>query len=377
MASPDFPLPLVHLAQLLGEALGGPVAPSSVIDGAAVTLALRRHHVGPLLYAVATNGHHEIAPDLLLKLEWSYRASASRRETALARLHQIAEQFDCHAIEWMAIKGTTQAQQLYVDPAWRDSADIDILVPPDEFSRALDALIALGFTASNPPMPKPRIVRRLILNAVRDVTLIARDDHSCAVELHRRLFFAGGSAGPSLRSKIAPGSFPAPVVGPDLAFYLIAHGALSFWVRLKWLADLVPLFAKLSDGDRLAILEHARRARAESSVAASLLVLRELFPFVELGPLTRWLSEKQSEASVRRRFHLYAKMLSLDSDWKQSPLDNAFMALEANWLLFERPSTRAQIFASALPSSLARKIAGMLSRSDRALTRSDAPPEFS
>ncbi|HSZ75169.1 MAG TPA: hypothetical protein VK779_10135, partial [Rhizomicrobium sp.] len=101
------------------------------------------------------------------------------------------------------------------------------------------------------------------------------------------------------------------------------------------------------------------------------------FPFVDLGPLTRWLSEKQSEASVRRRFHLYAKMLSLDSDWKQSPLDNAFMALEANWLLFERPSTRAQIFASALPSSLGRKIAGMLSRSDRALTRSDAPPEFS
>jgi hypothetical protein len=371
----DFPESLVRLARLLGEPLGGPLMPSTTIGEPLVTLALRRHHVGPLLYAAAVSGRHGIAPDLLQKLEQNYCASAARQKSALIRLHQIAAQFGVRGIDWMTIKGATQAGQLYLDPAWRDSSDIDILVPPREFARALEALVELGFIASNPPTPAAKFLRKPILSAVRDVTLIARDDHTCAVELHRRLFFAAGRRAQSLRLEAAPGLLPAPVVGPDLAFYLIAHGALSFWVRLKWLVDLVPLFARLSDAEKLTVLERARRAGAENSVAASLLLLRAVFAFVALEPLTPWLAQKESEPAVNWRLRRYAEMLSLERDWKRSPLDNALMALEASWIFFEAPSTRARLLISAAPSSLARKIAGALSKSDRALTQSSAPPE--
>jgi hypothetical protein len=369
------PLPasLKLLAALLGEALGGPLATPIEIDKSLVDLALRRHFVGPLLYAVAEKGRHAIADAQLEKLKQTYLLNAARQRSALDVLHKIAADFGARGIEWMTIKGATQAAQLYPDPAWRDSADIDLLVPPREFSRAVDALIGLDFIASNPPMPRSGVFRQPILNAVRDVTFIARNDRTCAVELHRRLFFASGKRA-ALRLETAPGILPMPQIGSELAFYLIAHGALSFWVRLKWLIDLVPLFAQLSDAEKLGIVERARFARAENSVAASLSLLRALFPFVSLGGLYSWLEQKEKEASVKRRLARYADMIGRDRDWKLSPLDNALIALHANWLVFEAPSARARILMSAAPSSLARKIAGSLMKTDRALTQSDEPP---
>jgi Uncharacterised nucleotidyltransferase len=368
------PEPLVRLARLLGEPLGGPSASETPIDEPLVTLALRRHQVGPLLCAAASGGKHPIAPHLLQMLEQSYRASADRRRSALARLQQIATEFDSRGVEWMALKGTTQAAQLYPDPAWRESSDIDILVAPQQFHRALDALVSLGFIASNPPVPAAHLLKAFILAAVRDVTLIAGDDHSCAIELHRRLFFAGGRRARSLRLRSAPGMLPTPAIGSELAFYLLAHGALSYWVRLKWLADLVPLFGKLTVVEVLAVRDRARQAGAEDSVAASLLLLRLLFPFVVLEPLQPWLEAMQRDLAVQRRFRRYAEMVSLERDWKISPLDNAIMALESSWMLFEAPSTRLQMLLSAPWSSVIRRLAGTLSKSARALTLSDAPP---
>jgi hypothetical protein len=335
---------------------------------------LRRHDVGPLLYAAASSGRHTITPELLQRLEQRYSVSAQRRASALKRLHRIAAEFGARNIGWMTIKGAIQAERLYADPAWRDSADIDILVTPHEFERALETLTYLGYIASNPPMPAIRLLRKPILGAIRDVSLVARDDHSCSVELHRRLFFADGARAQSLRLEVTPGALPAPAPGPDLACYLIAHGALCYWVRLKWLADLVPMFAKLSSAETLAIPELARHMGAENSAAASLLLLRELFPFAALTPLASWLERKRSEPTVQLRIHRYAQMVGLCRDWKSSPLDNARLTLEAQWMTFEALSTRIRILLSAPVSSALRRIAGSLSRADRALTMSDTPP---
>jgi hypothetical protein len=247
-------------------------------------------------------------------------------------------------------------------------------VSPRDFQRALEALLDIGYIASNPPMPAMRLLRKPIMGAVRDVSLVPRDDHSCSVELHRRLFFASGARAQSLGLNAAPGVLPAPAIGPDLACYLIAHGALCFWVRLKWLVDLVPLFAKLGSAETLGIPERARRMNAERSTVASLLLLRTLFPFVALEPLAPWLERKQPEPAVQLRVRRYAQMLSLSRDWKSSPLDDARMALKAQWMVFEASSTRARILLSAPVSAGMRRIAGALSKEDRALSMSDTPP---
>ena len=367
-----FPDSLLRLARSLDEVLSGTTAPTTPIDEPLVMLAVRRHQVGPLLYAAALNGRHTISPALLHLLERSYQASAARRTAALMRLNQISQQFRMRDIAWMALKGAPQAGRLYADPAWRDSADIDILVPPQQFSAALDVLIDMGFIASYPPIPSSHALRKPILAAIRDVTLIARDDRSCAVELHRRLFIASDRRAGLLRLEPVPGSLPAPAPGPGLASYVVAHGALSLWVRLKWLVDLVPLFQKLNAAQKLAALNRARGSGTENSFAASLLLLRALFPSAALGPLISWLETKQSEPAVKRRLSRYVEMISLENDKNRSPFDNAVVALESNWMLFESSSTRAHILASAPLSSVARRIAGSLCKADRALTRPTA-----
>ena len=268
----------------------------------------------------------------------------------------------------MVFKGTTQAAQIYPDPAWRDSADIDLLVPPDQFGRALDVLVDMGFVASYPPVPRRGLFRRLILGAVRDVMMVARDDPAESIELHQRLFFAGGRHADFLTLPAGEGPIRAAEMGPDLAFYLIAHGALSYWVRLKWLADLVPLMGKLGDGDLVGIRSRAQNARCQSAVAASLLLLRTLFPFVALGPLQCWTDEISCKRAVRHRLHRYAETLGSDKGDIPSPLNDAGAMLEAAILLFEAPSTRLRIVLTAPISSATRRLAGLIYRSERSLT---------
>src|SRR5438094_9207610 len=105
--------PLGRLARALLSVLAA--APARVIDNEMILLA-RRHQVAALLTAACEDAvcQAELAQD--------YRASTLRRGKSLARLEQIAAQFQTCGIAWRVLKGTTQAAQLYADPAWRYSA---------------------------------------------------------------------------------------------------------------------------------------------------------------------------------------------------------------------------------------------------------------
>ena len=367
------PPTLITLAGLLGSVLGGPAAPFDGVDGVLVRLAIHRHQVGPLLHAALRRCGPAVAEDLMRDLAASHCRSARRHASDFARLQRIGTMFAARGIVWMALKGTLQAGQLYGDPTLRPSSDIDLLVAPGDFAAAVTALAVDGYKPSNPPAPAG-LLRALILAAVRDVSLIAEDDHSCAVDLHRRLFLAAGARPQRLRLTPGQGPLPTPRLDADLACYLIMHGAQSYWVRLKWLADLVPLFARLDDVEKDAISVRARQAGAGHSVAASLLLLRQLFPFTQLGPLVPWLEAHQHRPAVNKRLERYAQMIGMDRDWKRSPLDNARITMEAYFSLFESPWTRAGMVPVALLSSAVRRAAGAVWRADRALTRGDTPP---
>lgn len=358
----NFSPSLQLLAQVIGGLLGGP--PSAAIIGESLVSLARRHQVGAMLHGAVMIGHHAISAENFAALESDYMFSVERRRQAVARLESMGQTFAAAAIDWMSVKGTTQAAQLYADPAWRFSADLDILVAERDFADALRALEGAGYVASYPPLPRHAVLRWLILLALRDVTLIARDDHRCAVELHRRLFFAR-----TLRLPRGADRMPVAEPGPDLAFYLIAHGAVSHWARLKWLVDLVPLLTRLDDDGRLGILSAAKAAKAELTLAASLLLLRALFPFAALGPLEPWLDGQSDRPAIRRRLQRYAQALDdRVGEGRPSPMNDAFAALEANLMLFDSAPARARLLLKAPLASLARRLAAAFYPEQRSLT---------
>ncbi len=107
--------------------------------------------------------------------------------------------------------------------------------------------------------------------------------------------------------------------------------------------DLLPLLAMLSDADKRAMTGLARDLRAEASLAASLVLLRALFPAVPLGPLAEWTDARAQSPAVRIRLARYCEMLGLERDWRSSPIDNRKLAVESSWRIFETASVRARI----------------------------------
>jgi hypothetical protein len=336
-------------------------------------MAIYRHQVGPLLHAALQGGRAAISHEMMAELAECRIQSGNRHAADLARLHRIGAILSAQDIPWMVLKGTPQAARLYGDPALRPSSDIDLLVESRGFRGAVSALAKRGYIPSNPPAPAG-LFRALILSAVRDVSLIADDDHRCAVDLHRRLFLAVGRRANRLHLSCDPGPLPAPRVNADLACYLIMHGAQSYWVRLKWLVDLVPLLAILEDHEKQALISRARQIGAENSIIASLVLLRLLFPFARFGPLAPWLEARLHSPPVRMRLGRYARMIGMEQDGKHSPLDNARITMQAYWALFEAPLTRVQMIPVALLSSAVRRTAGAVWRTERALTRDGARP---
>lgn len=85
-----------------------------------------RHQVAPLLYGIVEGGRHLAPPDVVEELRESYLASKMRRKAALRVLDAVGERFSESGLGWMVFKGTTQAAQIYSDPAWR--------IPPTSIS---------------------------------------------------------------------------------------------------------------------------------------------------------------------------------------------------------------------------------------------------
>jgi len=347
---------LVRLASLLAPALGGRSTADYGFDEDIVTLAIRRHRIGPLLYAAALPRKDEIALAVFAALERSYRTNVQQHVYTELTLKQLSFLFKNAGIDWMVLKGLPQARRLYPDPAYRSSSDIDILVSPRAFRNAAMALETAGFLPKKPPLSPRSLYGRVLYYFVRDVSFSGRIPRR-EIELHQRPFFATGARVRAMRltaeRPFSSEDFPAPTPGPDYAFYVIAHGALSHWARLKWLADLVPLFAAITDQDKLRIIAIAESTRATNSVAASLLLLDALFPYAALGAFWPWLDGLRNAPGVCKRLEVYARTLNLPFFGKNTPIDDRRTSFEARWSFFEAPSTRGRlIFLGPLTSAL-------------------------
>ena len=97
---------------------------------------------------------------------------------AVEHLRAVAETLRPHAIPVMPLKGVLLQAAVYDAPLERPLSDVDILVPPALFSRAMDVLCASGWVA----------LREVASDAARD---LVSPHNPLPVDLHRRPFQTG------------------------------------------------------------------------------------------------------------------------------------------------------------------------------------------
>ena len=269
----------------LGAGAGDPEADrealSRIADWNTVAALAERHRVAPLLLqgmrARGAGPASGIEPRLERVLERSVcgglaRTDALRRATGLLA---------AAAVPCLVLKGLSLGRRLYGHPLARDAGDIDLLVSPRTFRAAERVLLENGWRRVKPGF-RETPARNRWYDRFRKEHLLAGPGG--LLDLHRRLShnpfyfdapFEDLHAG-SVPVEIGALSFRA--LGPEDEFiYLMCHGAMHYWKRLKWLCDVAAILASMEPALLARVSARCRRNGLQSILASTLRLCREAF----------------------------------------------------------------------------------------------------
>src|SRR6516164_6950217 len=161
------------------------------------------------------------------------------------RLQRLFDEADLPVI---FVKGPALAVLAFGNLGLRNGQDIDILVPYEALPAASAVILRAGYRRFAPPPNICDAQLRLVMQLRKDLGFVHQST-GLRIELHWRLFLnphAMAESSLMAASRVVPLSGAAGVrtLGQnDLLAYLCMHGALHWWNRLKWLADVNALLA--------------------------------------------------------------------------------------------------------------------------------------
>jgi Uncharacterised nucleotidyltransferase len=241
-------------------------APSPTLDWDKLLQLAQSHGVLPLFYRARNNQ----LPERFInhfRERWALSLFLTRE------LEELLHEFGRAGIEILPLKGPVLAELLYGHVSLRPSDDLDLLVRPEDFSRAESLLMKLGFEPIGPPDDYHRDFGR----------------NGTYVELHF------GVASPSAPNFDLPGAwmrartlefhghtirFLSPV---DLILYLSLHGLKHRFARLIWVVDICRALESLDASHFSTLLDHASAQRIRNLVLTSCEIARRSLP-VKLPP---------------------------------------------------------------------------------------------
>ena len=231
---------------LVGQAFGHVGAPVPCLTPAEwerLPETAASHRVLPLAYR-ALKACSEAAPsDVMAHMKTGAERSWMRSATLAQELGRISEVLTDSGIPMAALKGPALAAQAYGSGVARSMHDLDVLIRPADFPRALTILEANGFVWEDPvrhlPPAAQEFYRRQATHLdFRHVRL------GYLLEVHVRVLLVPSLLPISVEELIGEAETvivegrPVPTLSPWHHFLLVAaHGAKHGWWRLHWLAD--------------------------------------------------------------------------------------------------------------------------------------------
>jgi len=262
---------------------------ASYVDWDRFIRVLRRHRVQGFASDALRHNEVSVPASISEMLAAEARAVAGQNLRATAECKALLDRFCAAQVPLLFFKGLTTAALAYRKPLLKMSWDIDILIAPQDLSKAAALLEGCGYRPLLPDSPPAADLFRWHEN--RKESLWYKPDSELFLELHTRVTgnpallpeFTVSSA--SQKVEIAPGLSLPTFAMPDLLLYVAVHGSSSAWSRLKWAADFAALLAREDSLTAEDLYERARRLRVEPAAAQALIVADHLFGIAMTGAL--------------------------------------------------------------------------------------------
>lgn len=164
-----------------------------------------------------------------------------------AELVNLTKLFEGHGIPFVAFKGIALLKLMGLELHQRHHGDIDVLLADvEDVFKADMALRSAGYKRTNPPQgfSLNKHQEKYFKKYMKDV-IYHHPEKSIQLELHFKLCLNDkllpitSRMVYSNRSTVLINSHTVPVMNVlDHQVYLLVHGAVSRWFRLKWLCDI-------------------------------------------------------------------------------------------------------------------------------------------
>jgi hypothetical protein len=240
-----------------------------------------RHQLIGLVHEGLTQAQSDLPPEIGREIG-AQAATLVRENLAMAReALRVQRLFDDADLPVLFVKGATLAVLAFGNLGLRSGQDIDLLVPYETLPAATALILGAGYRRFDPPPNISDAHLRLVMPLRKDLGFVHQAT-GLRIELHWRLFLnphAMAEASIMAPSRVVPltrAEGLRTLGEEDLFVYLCMHGALHWWHRLKWLADVNALLASAPENGVERLVRAAKARGAGRAAAQALLLCRKL-----------------------------------------------------------------------------------------------------
>ena len=254
----------------------------------------------------------DVPPEIIREID-TKAATLVRENLEIARESlRLQRLFDDADLPVLFIKGAALAVLAFGNLGLRSAQDIDLLIAYETLPAATALILQAGYRRFDPSPDINDAQLRQVMPLRKDLGYVHRAT-GLRIELHWRLFLnphAMAKTSMMAASRVVPlaGAALRTLGEEDLFAYLCMHGALHWWNRLKWLADVNALLASTPENGVERLVRAAEARGAGRAAAQALLLCRRLLgaalptrltATMDSGATVRWLEATALNAMTK------------------------------------------------------------------------------
>ena len=266
-----------------------------------------KHGVASLLHKHLSTVNPDAIPSALLAE--TKRAAVENSQSVLfltSRLLKLHEAFSSNGIQLAIFKGAVLSQLAYGEPSLRRAGDVDVLIRPEDFTKARTLLEELGYVM----VPSLTASQLQWHQDFHCEIQFMRDDWFTIVDLHWKLspksFYFELDVEDvlsRLQSVEIAGTQIQTFGTEDLILYLSMHGTKHIWHRLEWISSLSEVIGSAPEINWSSLCDRAAQAHASRMLGLGLRLTNEVFGTVVPSSVFATLDARQSLRRLARKIY--------------------------------------------------------------------------